>query len=490
MPELILDETCVILDTETTGLPGKSQSEICDIAIINYQGNTIFNSLVKPIHPIPEELTKIHGITDGMVADAPFFYQIHNKLIETLSNKKIIIYNARFDLSMLGQSARIANIDPSFYLKLCKESICAMLWYSVYRKEPGKYDGYKWHKLTDAAAYENVDVSDLTAHRALADCLITLRLINTVNNKLTEDTMNGLISIQDKLTYTPMAIEFDADYYKSWARDITAKYTGLIVTEDIEASIRKEIAQLNKFEKELSANRIDIVKKISAPITDFETQVKDVVSIIKDTALKLKEQCDVFENERRAQKAKGVQDVIDRVLASSDLEDKYKVQLTILDRYLNKTETMPKVIADIQARYANLQEQQKNELMAKELERQKEENRELLVTNLNGRFNFDVRPSQVKHLTDEELEDYYVKRDAKRTADKIMQEKLIVEKSAIEKQAEEMAKPCQFVTTSPIVDVHSATMIYKDVRIGGANQGVILKAIAQLKASGFDVQFI
>ncbi|AHD07457.1 3'-5' exonuclease [Paenibacillus larvae] len=85
----------LILDTETTGI--EYDSEIVDIAIIDLDKNLIFASLVKPICPIPEEATMIHGITNEMVADAPSWLEVWAQVQKLLSGKTLLIYNADFD---------------------------------------------------------------------------------------------------------------------------------------------------------------------------------------------------------------------------------------------------------------------------------------------------------------------------------------------------------------------------------------------------------
>ena len=59
----------IFLDTETTGLDPRA--EIVEIALIDHDGAVLLESLVKPTRPIPQDATRIHRITDGMVADAP-----------------------------------------------------------------------------------------------------------------------------------------------------------------------------------------------------------------------------------------------------------------------------------------------------------------------------------------------------------------------------------------------------------------------------------
>ena len=89
----------VILDTETTGL---YDAEIVEIAIIERTEETLLDTLIKPSIPIPAEVTEIHGITDEMVADAPTFPQVYPRIDAALKKKRVIIYNASFDIKILA----------------------------------------------------------------------------------------------------------------------------------------------------------------------------------------------------------------------------------------------------------------------------------------------------------------------------------------------------------------------------------------------------
>lgn len=168
----------IIIDTETTGMG--DVAEIIEIAAINSYGAVLLNTLVKPFASIPAEATAIHGITDEMVANAPTWPEVIGKLLSVAGTDKYIAYNADFDMRMMLQSTNFhfTNKASTFVPFICWKE-CAMKLYAEYRGMPGERGDYKRHKLTDAAAHEGVTV-DGKAHRALADCLMTLGIIKAM----------------------------------------------------------------------------------------------------------------------------------------------------------------------------------------------------------------------------------------------------------------------------------------------------------------------
>jgi DNA polymerase III epsilon subunit-like protein len=98
----LMADDFVILDTETTGL--YSDAEIVQLAVIDKTGAVLLDTLIKPTQPIPERAIWIHGITDAMVEHAPTFDEIYNALLMAIGGKRVVIYNASFDIAMLHQS--------------------------------------------------------------------------------------------------------------------------------------------------------------------------------------------------------------------------------------------------------------------------------------------------------------------------------------------------------------------------------------------------
>lgn len=171
---------CVILDTETTGLD--LTAEIIEISLINLRGEILVNTLVKPRNPIPMSATNIHGITDEMVKNAPSWEVVWPWVQQAIQGKLVVIYNASFDIRMLMQSSEHAGVMLPERLGAAG-FFCAMLEYSHWHNE---YDvmrvGNRWISLSRAVRQEGLQV--INAHRALADCQMTLAVIQSVTRKI------------------------------------------------------------------------------------------------------------------------------------------------------------------------------------------------------------------------------------------------------------------------------------------------------------------
>lgn len=156
----------VILDTETSGLDGNA--EICQIAIIDHTGATLLDTLVKPTLPIPAAASRIHGITDATVQDAPLWADVREQVQQIVAGKIVLIYNAEYDTRLMRQSDRMAvqgTVVPDFKA-LAIESLCVMDRYSTYVGDWNDWrGGYRWQKLPGGN------------HSARGDCLACLEVL-------------------------------------------------------------------------------------------------------------------------------------------------------------------------------------------------------------------------------------------------------------------------------------------------------------------------
>lgn len=152
----------VIFDLETTGLSPETDDiiEISGLKIRQEKVAAQFTTLVNPLRPIPYSATRINGITDEMVQDAPLLKNALNDFLTFIGSDILVGHNIHnFDLNFLcngavrelGQNITNDYIDTLFLAKICLPHL--------YR-----------HRLTDLAQHFHIETKG--AHRALNDCIM------------------------------------------------------------------------------------------------------------------------------------------------------------------------------------------------------------------------------------------------------------------------------------------------------------------------------
>lgn len=151
----------IYLDTETTGLHVGDGAALVEVAVVDDDGSVLLNTLVNPGCPVPASATAIHGITDAMVRDAPLAADVVARVLDLARGQRVVIYNAAFDAQFFpGMREVAASVE------------CCMLRHAKWRGIWSNYwNGYRWHKLVDAADHAGHDWEGHDAHRALADTL-------------------------------------------------------------------------------------------------------------------------------------------------------------------------------------------------------------------------------------------------------------------------------------------------------------------------------
>jgi|GEM_PF-4440411 len=105
----------VALDIETTGI-GPDKQRIVEIAglVFEFESGEVlgeFETLINPERNIPEDSTKIHGITSQLISSAPTFGEFGPWLAEILRGKTLVAHNAQFDVGFLNAEFARNSID-------------------------------------------------------------------------------------------------------------------------------------------------------------------------------------------------------------------------------------------------------------------------------------------------------------------------------------------------------------------------------------------
>lgn len=164
-----------VVDIETTG-SRKSGSAITEIAVVRVQNQRViseWSSLINPQRHVPAYITKLTGIDNTMVASAPVFAEIADKLSEQLKDSIFVAHNVGFDYGFI--KAAYESIGKSFR----KPKYCTV------KNARRAFPGLKSYSLGALTEYFDIDLNG--AHRALNDARATadlLRLIQSENESL------------------------------------------------------------------------------------------------------------------------------------------------------------------------------------------------------------------------------------------------------------------------------------------------------------------
>ena len=153
--------TYTIIDVETTGRGNK----ITEISIFKYDGETIldeFTTLVNPEALIPDYITALTGIDNAMVANAPTFAQIAEKVLAITENSIFVAHNVNFDYNVIRNEFKAIDIDFR-RRKLCTVRLSRTL-----------FPGFRSYSLGKLCNSMNIDLVD--RHRARGDAEATVTL--------------------------------------------------------------------------------------------------------------------------------------------------------------------------------------------------------------------------------------------------------------------------------------------------------------------------
>lgn len=166
----------VIFDLETTGI-SPNYDEVIEISALKVKGGEVvdeFNTLVNPGRKIPFGTTKVNGITNAMVAEAPAFSHVLAEFLDFAEGLVLVGHNiARFDMKFIWRDAEqyFGEIPQNNYVDTLQ----------VARKHLPKMEH---HRLVDLAEYYGI--SSEGAHRALNDCYMNQKVYECMVSEMRE----------------------------------------------------------------------------------------------------------------------------------------------------------------------------------------------------------------------------------------------------------------------------------------------------------------
>ena len=162
-----------VVDIETTG-GLKGGNRITEIGIVKVQHGKVIDTwttLINPQRHIPSFITKLTGISDGMVYNAPVFADIAQPLLDKLAGSIFVAHNVNFDYGFIKKECEVAG----HFFKMPK--MCTVV------ESRRAFKGLKSYSLGNLSAHFNLNLT--SHHRALADATATAELLLLIQNSET-----------------------------------------------------------------------------------------------------------------------------------------------------------------------------------------------------------------------------------------------------------------------------------------------------------------
>lgn len=160
-----------IIDVETTGAVYK-YGKLTEIAIYQHNGTNVtgsFQTLINPEMDIPYFITKLTGINNEMVSDAPRFYEVAKTIVEFTAGRVFVGHNVNFDYKFVKEEFKRLGYD---YLR---KTMCTV---RLARKLLPGHKSYSLGKLCN-----ELDIKIEGRHRASGDALATVQLFEMLLEK-------------------------------------------------------------------------------------------------------------------------------------------------------------------------------------------------------------------------------------------------------------------------------------------------------------------
>lgn len=177
----------VFLDIETTGM-GADQSRITEIGALRVENGVVvstFNQLVNPEQPIPLFITRMTGISNEMVWEAPTFRGVADDLELFLDGAIFMAHNVNFDYSFIkAEFQRLGNVFKMD--RMCTARLSRRL-----------YPEHKSHALDRVIERMGLDVAN--RHRAFDDAEVLWKFFSA---ELSRHDLHLFTHVDKLTTYT------------------------------------------------------------------------------------------------------------------------------------------------------------------------------------------------------------------------------------------------------------------------------------------------
>lgn len=185
---MLLDETYVVFDLETTGLYADKGDSIIEIGAVKMKNGKIidtFDTFVNPNVKLSSEIISITGINDEMLNGAPNEEDAVKTFINWVGDYPMVAHNAKFDISFINSAYR------KYSLGILNNTLIDTLGLSRYLESNERY-----HNLATLVVRYNIPWDEEKHHRANYDAEGTALILYKMLKKLSLNNINTMSELK------------------------------------------------------------------------------------------------------------------------------------------------------------------------------------------------------------------------------------------------------------------------------------------------------
>lgn len=280
LDQLIDNAAITVLDLETTGM-SPLYSRIIEIGIVKIQDMKItgsYKSFINPGCEIPYQITRLTGIKNEDVCNAPFIDEIIPDIQQFLGDTIICGHNLQFDIGFLNAAFRNYGYEKISNPVLCTLKLARKLCPDLSSKSLGSVVAHF------GIVHKNV-------HRALGDATVTAKILLKMIDILKEE--KKLSSVSDIINFQFVPISKNYRFIKKKLINDLARLPdspGVYFFKDSKEKIiyiGKAKSLKNRVKSYFSSNSLKKTKKIikQASHIDFEVTCSELSALIAEAEL-------------------------------------------------------------------------------------------------------------------------------------------------------------------------------------------------------------
>lgn len=148
----------------------------------------------------------------------------------------------------------------------------------------------------------------------------------------------------------PEFIEFNFSELKEEITAKTSKYLNLVYTEDQIQDAKKDVANLRKFTKALSDERIKVKKECLKPYEEFEAKIKELDGIVNMAIQRIDGQVKAAVEKKKEERKQAIVEYWD----NHNKPDWLNLQQIFNEKWLNASVDIKNVCAEIDAKFEQI----------------------------------------------------------------------------------------------------------------------------------------